>query len=210
MSLLGYYQQRSRDDEARYNALLRDAAQARRVTTRFTLLPGDEVSYDGEKYKLLDLVRSSPTQETKAVIRSVSHDNAETKTVQYATLRTLASPHPVHMHTTALAAVGDFVSFTTQESQIVHAGIVTDTADAGKTLAVHEHRQAPRLKKRFTPLYLNTNTNKHEVKLKPKPYHEATMVTVHDTDVLATGSIFDHMVHDSMFDALHSIGVLDE
>ena len=61
----------ARDDDARYNALLRDATQARRATTRFTLLPGDEVSYDGEKYKLLDLVRSTPTQETKAVIRSV-------------------------------------------------------------------------------------------------------------------------------------------
>jgi len=114
------------------------------------------------------------------------------------------------MHTTAHAAVGDFVFYTTQESQTVNAGVVTDTSDDGKTLTVHEHRQAPKQKKRFTPLYLNTNTNKHEVKLKPKPHHEATMVTVHDDDVLVTGSIFDHMVHDSMFDALHSLGVLDE
>ena len=43
-----------------------------------------------------------------------------------------------------------------------------------------------------------------------QPCQCMAMVTVHDTDVLATGSIFDHMVHDSMFDALHSIGVLDE
>ena len=200
----------ARDDEARYNALLRDATQARGVTTRFTLLPGDEVSYNGEKYKLLDLVGSTPTQETKAVIRSVSHTSAETKTVRYATLRPLASPRPVLMHTTAHATVGDFVFYTTQESQTVNAGVVTDTSDDGKTLIVHEHRQAPKQKKRFTPLYPDTSTNKHEVKLKPKPHHEATMVTVHDDDVLVTGSIFDHMVHDSMFDALRSLGVLDE
>ena len=77
---------------------------------------------------------------------------------------------PVKRPPTAQAAVGDVVFSTTQdpELQAVHAGVqlVTGAADTGKALAVHEHRQAPRQKTRFTPLYLITSTNKHDAKLK--------------------------------------------
>ena len=139
--------QYARDDEARYNAIVRDANQDRRITTRFTLhdIVDDEVSYEGERYKLIDLVRSTPTQPTKAIIRSVTHEGVDTKTVLYSTLRPLASPRPVHMHTELHMHTGDFIFFSQQGQQEVHAGVITSIIDHGQKFRVHEHRQVPRL-----------------------------------------------------------------
>ena len=63
----------------------------------------------------------------------------------------------------------------------------------------------------FTPLYLNSTNNRHEVKVEPDPnVHTPTMITVSNADVLASGSIHDYMINDSLFDTLRSMGVLDE
>ena len=47
--------QLARDDDARYNAIVRNAHSGNRRTTQFTLKPGDQVSHDGQKYTLLVL-----------------------------------------------------------------------------------------------------------------------------------------------------------
>ena len=108
---------------------------------------------------------------------------------------------------------GDFVFFSQQGQQEVHVGVITSINDDGQKFRVHEHRQAPRLEKRFTPLYLNSNNNRHEVNCKVKPdpnVHTPTMIAVSNADVLGCGSIHDYMINGSLFGTLRSMGVLGE
>ena len=91
-----------------------------------------------------------------------------------------------------------------------HCTSIIDAYD-GQKFRVHEYRQAPGLRKRFTPPYLNSTNNRHEVKVKPSPaVHTPTMITVSNADVLACGSIHDYMINGSLFDTLRSMGVLGE
>ena len=108
---------------------VRVAHSGNRRTTQFTLKPGDQVSYDIQKCTLLELLHSTPTEPTKALIRSVSSDSTETKTVRYGTctLRPLASPRSSRMHSVvdiSDVTVGRFVFFSTPDSPDVKAGLV--------------------------------------------------------------------------------------
>ena len=87
------------DDDSRYNALVRDARQAGTIRTSFTLKPGDQVSYNGDTYVLLELIDSTPIEPTKANIRRTTHDATSEQIVRYNELRPLASPRPMNMHT---------------------------------------------------------------------------------------------------------------
>ena len=203
-----------RDDNARYNALVRDAAQHRRQATQFTLLPGDHVSYDGKLHTLIDLVESTPHEPTKAVIRSVDHQGVDTITVRYAALRPLADPRPVHMHTSPAARVqsvspGDFVFFSQPNVPHVMSGVVTFTD--GNAISVHEYRQAPIQRTRQTPLYINTQTGQLEAKTQPRAHHTPVMhdITITDIHVLGSISLTLH-IDDVMFDTLRAIGVVDQ
>jgi len=88
-----------RDDDARYHAMERDASQHRRQATSFTLVPGDQVSFRGETHKLINLANTTPSEPTKAVIRKVSHDSIQDKTVRYEDLRPVSDPRPTLMRT---------------------------------------------------------------------------------------------------------------
>ena len=72
--------------------MLRDAASERQILTQFDLKIGDQVSYDGDKYVLIEFPPSTPSGRMKATIRAVTHDNETTRTVLYSELRPLASP----------------------------------------------------------------------------------------------------------------------
>ena len=85
----------------------------------------------------------------KALIRSVSSENTETKTVRYNTLRPLASPRPSRMHSVAdISEVtdGHFVFFSTLDSPDVKAGLVQNVQDGKCT--IQEHRQGSTLRRR--------------------------------------------------------------
>jgi len=180
-----------RDDDARYNAIVRDANVGRQRTTQFTLRPGDQVSYEGQKYTLLELIQSTPTEPTTAHIRSVSSDDTSTKTVRYNTLRPLASPRPSRMHSAvdvSDVSVGRFVFFSTPNSSEVKAGIVQTIQDGKVTIV--EHQQGNTLRRRFTPLYRNTTNNKLEPKLKPQPHHTPVLhANIHVEQVLIVGGL---------------------
>ena len=107
-----------RDDDARYSAMVRDANAERQVLTQFDLRIGDEVSYNGDKYELLELSPLAPSGPAKAVFRAVTHDTETTRTVLCSELRPLASPHPEHLFTTltdsdapTTLSIGTFVFF---------------------------------------------------------------------------------------------------
>ena len=70
--------QTTSDNDARYNALVCDATGSRQRTTQFTLRPGDQASYDGDKYVLLDIVSSTPTVPAKARSRVTTHEVTKT------------------------------------------------------------------------------------------------------------------------------------
>ena len=203
--------QLGRDDDARYNAMVRDATVGRQRTTQFTLKPGDQVSYDGQKYTLLELIQSTPTEPTTARIRSVSSDDTSTKTVRYTTLRPLASPRPSRMHSVADVSdisVGRFVFFSTPDSAEVKAGIVQTIQDGKAT--VMEHQQGNTLRRKFTPLYRNTTNNKLEPKLKPQPHHTPVLhANIHVEHVLVCGDLVNLYVPQTLLDSLRSVGVLD-
>ena len=203
--------QLARDDDARYNAIVRDAHSGNRRTTQFTLKPGDQVSHDGQKYTLLELLHSTPTEPTKALIRSVSSDTTETKTVRYNTLRPLASPRPSRMHSAvdvSDVSVGRFVFFSTPNSNEVKAGIVQTIQDGKVTIV--EHQQGNTLRRRFTPLYRNTTNNKLEPKLKPQPHHTPVLhANIHVEQVLVCGDLVNLYVPQTLLDSLRSVGVLD-
>lgn len=199
----------ARDDNSRYNALVRDATAGHASTTTFDLRPGDDVSYEGQRYQLLELLASTPTEPTKAHIRAVSHEGDEELTVKFSTLRPLASPRPVHMHTARTdVQIGQFVFFSNDDTPHVHGGTVTGLSDT--TVTVHEHRQAKQVKRRFTPLYRDSATGKFEVKVKPLKQHTPVSVTLPLTGEVAVGSIDNYHISAPLLDTLKSLGVLEE
>ena len=164
--------------------------------------------HDGESCALLELISPTPTSPTKARIRAVSHEHAATMVVKCVDLRPLASPRPVHMHAGIVASVGQFVFFSTKDSPHVHGGVVTSVV--GSDLVVHEYRQAPSIKRRFTSLYINPTSGKYEARVKPPTSHLPVLVDVSADAVHACGSIDNYHISASLFDALRSLGVLDE
>ena len=133
----------ARDGDARYNALVCDATESRQRTAQFTRRPGDQVSYDGDTYVLLDIVSPTPTVCTvpaKARIRFTTPEGTETKVVRYAALRPLASPRPVRMNAATdpeTMTPCRFVSFTKAGSTEVKGGLVHAVHD--NVVKVHEH-----------------------------------------------------------------------
>ena len=203
-----------RDDDARHNTLLRDAQQQGRQVTQFTLLPGDRVSYDGDEYQLLEVIYLHDDIPTKAVVRTVTHDNATSKTVKYGDLRPLTDPRPVNMHrnnnpTVDSADVGDFVFYSSANSQKVHSGLITAKLDARK-YTVHQYAQAQKQETRFTPLYYNSQTKKNECKVKPQTVHSPVLSDINLSDITVVGSISNtYHVTPSLLDAVRSVGVAD-
>ena len=206
-----------RDDDARYSALLRDAHLVGKHVTKFTLKVGDKVSYDGNEYTLVDIPVSTPTAPVRATVRTVTHSGHEDKDVLYSDLRPLTDPRPVHMHGAPVDAVptpslGDFVFFSdvSPGSSKVLAGVVTNVGD-DSSVTVHEHKQADAIKRRFTPLYLNTLNSSFEPKLKPQPHHCVVSTSVPLSCILAVGTISaTYHITDALLGSLTSFGVLPD
>ena len=67
-----------------------------------------------------------------------------------------------------------------------------------------------RAKRRFTPLYTNTQNNRIEPKEKPQSHHLPVLRDVDIRSVHVRGSISGYHVDAAMFDTLRALGVLDE
>ena len=147
------------------------------------------------------------------MIRHATHSRVAVKTVKYTDLRPLASHRPVNMHTSPTGLtptkVGDFVFYSHVDSSDVVAGLVTDIDSEG-ILSIQDHRQAPKLERRFVPLYFNSRNNKYEQREKALEYHTPAMSYVHPSRIMLTGVIAKFMIPPSMLDALRSLGVADE
>ena len=136
--------------------------------------------------------------------------------VSYVTLRCALSrpPRPEHMHsamTRGDVEVGAFVFFSSGTSPHVLGGTVQYVDPDTGAFTVHEHRQAAKSTRRFTPLYSDTSTRAHRVepRVKPKPCHVPVMHDVVPGDVHAVGAITAYYLPQSMLDSLHALGVVD-
>ena len=136
-----------RDDTARDNALRKSATVAQQRTITFDLRPGDTVSYDSKRHKLIEHTRSTPTAPMRSLIQSLDDPSAKDFEVRYSALRPVGTHRSQHMLShdpdkVKSYTVGDFVFYTHPTSLMVNAGVITDIE--GPRCLVHEHRQAPR------------------------------------------------------------------
>ena len=208
--------QHARDDRARENALARASAASPKHFTQFDLVPGDQVSYGGEVYVLLDTHETLPGVPATAILRKAAHDDVQTITVKYADVRPLTDPrasrsfHSVSDPATSVNP-GDFVFFSRNGDTQVYAGVVQYVTDDRSEVSVHEYRQAPKQHTRFSPLYTNALRNVKQVSLAPKAHHTAVVHDVPSGSVILSGSISDSFhIDPALLDLLRSKGVADQ
>ena len=208
--------QHARDDRARENALARASAASPKHFTQFDLVPGDQVSYSGEVYVLLDTQETVPGVPATAILRKAAHDDVQTITVKYADVRPLTDPrasrsfHSVSDPATSVNP-GDFVFFSRNGEKQVYAGVVQYVTDDRSEVSVREYRQAPKQHTRFSPLYTNALRNVVQVSLAPKAHHTAVVHDVPSSDVILSGSISDSFhIDPALLDLLRSKGVADQ
>ena len=92
---------------------------------------------------------------------------------------------------------------------MVNVGVITDID--GPRCLVHEHRQAPRRDRQFTPLYYDDDTKTYLTKIKASPRLESVIVAVNFSDIMVSGSISaSGFVDPSLLAHLISIGVTPE
>ena len=203
-----------RDDRARDNALRKSATTAQARTTSFDLRPGDVVSYDAKRFVLLRHTRSTPTAPMRSEIRLEDDPAAAPIEVLYSKLRPLATHRPQHMlsvspGTQVPLATGDFIFYSHPTTRSVNAGVVI-ALETSRCL-VHEHRQAPKAERLFTPLYYDADKDTYVQKVKPTSSMEAVVVTVSLDDVITAGSISATRYIDSdLLARLASLGITSE
>ena len=188
----------------------RDAAQHLKRTTQFSLRVGDQVSYNSEPFILTHVSTTSANEPTKATIRQTGHSGSTTSVVKYADLRPIADPRPSHLlslpqRTAITVTVGQFVFFRNDSSNEIKGGVVIEAS--GQKVVVHEYRQAPSQKRRFSPLYINRQSGSMETKVKPTSQHRPVNHDISNTQVLVSGGIHNFFVDANMFDTLQSMGV---
>ena len=199
-----------RDDAAREATLRRSAANAKGRHTTFDLRPGDVVSYEGKPHVLLQHTRSTPYAPVRSEIQLADAASSAPFEVLYSALRPLATQRPQHLLSSDMdppPSVGEFVFYNApQDDALVHAGVVLEV-DSVRCL-VHQHRQAPRRNRQFTPLYLDADTHAYVPRITPTASMEAVVVTVNLSDIIAVGSISDtRQVDSKLFARLASLGV---
>ena len=92
---------------------------------------------------------------------------------------------------------------------MVNVGVITDID--GPRCLVHEHRQAPRRDRQFTPLYYDDDTKTYLTKIKPSPRLEPVIIAVNFSDIMVSRSInTSGFIDPSLLDLLISLGVTPE
>ena len=106
-------------------------------------------------------------------------------------------------------AVGDFVYFSNPDQPHVQAGVVLTAS--GDEFTVHEYRQAPVDKTRFTPLYTNSQNGRLEAKLKPQTVHTPVIHDITLQHAITSGKIStSYHIDETLQHSLRSLGILDQ
>ena len=100
--------------------------------------------------------------------------------------------------------------FSMPNSPKVEAGSVLAVSDNG-FVSVHDHRQAPVLKRRFVPLYFNSDTSIYEPHVVVHDCHTPATSRVPVTSVHVPGAISaTYIIEQRMLDSLKTLGIFDE
>ena len=183
-----------------FSKLVKDASM--RVTD-FYMLPGDMVSYQGERWKLLGVL-GPPNQPITAKIQQATHaDAVRTKLVRYDTLQNLsAAREKLDVKVDLIVKVDDYVFFTNSDG-LTCSGLVTSVTN--DDILVHAHDPSPQLKS-FLPNWIRGKLDKSQRKA-PRGYSpDIIATTLPDIDVVTTLDAHGHIPTRAL-DELKSKGV---
>ena len=196
------WHQEKRDAAHRSSLHSKLANDASARVTDFHLIPGDMVSYAGERWKLL-AVRGPPNQPITADIQQATHADAVlTKTVRYDTLQNLsASREKLNLQLDTVVTAGDYVFFTS--SDLTCSGSVLSVD--GDSINIHAHDPSPQLQC-FLPSWVKGSREKSQ-REQPRGYAPDTVaVDMSDIEIVTTlsttGRIPDHAMQQ-----LKSLGI---
>ena len=180
------------------------AKDASARVTDFHLVPGDIVSYAGERWKRL-AVRGPPNQPITADTQQATHADAVlTKTVRYDTLQNLelsAACEKLNLQLDAVVKIGDYIFFTA--SDLTCSGIVLSVND--NSIKVHAHDPSPQLKC-FLPNWVKGSREKSQ-KNQARGYAPDTRMTNTSSIGVVTTLNTSGRVPDQAMQQLKSLGV---
>jgi hypothetical protein len=120
-----------RDEKARGNNMRRDIKEGvAPQVTRFDLIVGEQVSYDGKKVRIVELTGQGGVSQTA----KVDIGDGKMKQVQYRDLRPLAVGRPCRELQNMVVSVGDFVMWKSSDNQWVGGKVVEGAAERGLTV----------------------------------------------------------------------------
>ena len=92
----------------------------------------------------------------------------------------------------------------------VEAGTVLALSNDGFA-SMHDHCQAPVLKRRFVSLYFNSTTKVYEPRTVAHDHHTPATSRVPTTSIHVSGKITNtYMIDQCMLDSVRSLGIFDE
>ena len=167
------------------------------------------VSYQGQRWKLLDL-HGPPNQPITADIQQATHADAVlTKTVRYETLQNLsATRETVDIFADRVVKTNDYVFYTDPDG-LTCSGKVT--AVHGDSIELHAHDPSPQLQT-FLPNWTKTLksglTQDKSARKQPKGFSPEIVTTMHcSIDVVTTIDDYGHIPKHAM-QQLQSKGVM--
>jgi len=123
-----------RDEVVRSNTLRRDYSEQASKTVRSGLTEGDDASLHGERVHIVELLITTPSGPSKALVR---HLSGKSDVVNYHYLKPLADPTSELMLPREVpVSPGDFVFFDAPDS-FIHGGIVRGPTSPDGTIPVH-------------------------------------------------------------------------
>ena len=161
------------------------------------------VSYQGERWKFLEVL-GPPNQPITAKIQQATHTDAvRTKHVRYDILQNLsAARDKLDVTVDLIARIDDYIFFTNSDD-LTCLGLVTSVTD--DDILVHAHDRSPQLKS-FMPNWTRGKFDKSQRKA-PRGYSpEIIATTLSDVEVVTTLDAHGH-VPARVMDELKSKGV---
>ena len=184
---LGLWHQEEREAAHRNQTFSRIAAECTKTGTDFYIKEGDMVSYNSERWKLMEVI-GPPNAPITAIIQKATHEDAvQTKTVRYDTLQNLASSREkLNIELDSVVKPGQYVFFT-DDADLTCSGKVTHVTDhhSGQLISIHAHDPSPQLQC-FTPNWTKGSNEKSQRK-QPRGYEpEIIQATTPQLEVITT------------------------
>ena len=191
-----------RAETVRRNLLSADVTSHASKTRVSDIRVGDDVSYKGKPYKVIQIDSHGPAGASKV---KIEHSDGSTDTVNAHALTGLAEPTTELMLPRHHAlCINDFAFFETDD--IVRGGLIRDIQ--GDNLVMHYCLPAPKQKTRYSPVYCDRNGAETRTR-RPKADQSPKTFDIASADIIVRGPITDKgMIDQNMLDFLTSKGIV--